>query len=1161
MNYRGFSLVILKRRSGVTAKTKELLKILLNGKKPEKSGTEEFPFSQDSIIRLLAGGQCKLKDVFCKEEYLDLGSISLDMDEDKFGEISGSIGEDYDLLMALRGLYDWSVLADLLNGHSKTISAAKVQMYEQHKEDLRVLKYFMHKYLPGKYNEVFRKAKADNYVAYTGHMDKETASQLKKKANVEDFSRYIQKLVRSINPEEKDQQTYQDMCERLELKCFLPKQRSTNNRVIPHQLYEYELIRILKNASLYLPFLNEVRNGVSEIDKVVSIFRYKLPYYVGPLNEESSFAWISRKQGKITPWNFKDMVDEDTSENVFIRRMTNKCTYLPGEDVLPKDSLCYQKFMVLNELNNLKIDGRKVPVEVKQGIYHELFEKKKKVRRKDIEEYLISNNYLAKGSTELISGIDEQVHSCLSSYSAFRNLLSREILSENDVEKIIERASYAEDKSRVKKWLRKEYPDLSQDDVRYITKIKIKEFGKLSRTFLTELKGCNKQDGEMTTILRIMWETNDNLMEILSDKYTFREAVEAFTQEYYTGKKKSLKERLDEMRVSNSVRRPVYRTLAVVKDIEKAFGKPDKIFVEMTRGGQTDQKRKRTKSRKQQILDLYDKCKDDVHDLMQQLESMGEYADSRLQSDRLYLYFMQFGKCAYSGAHIGFDQLMAGSVEYDIDHIYPQSYVKDDSLNNKVLVLSDLNGTKDNIYPVSPEIRGKMQGLWSWWNHVGAISDEKYKRLIRSAPFTDEEKMGFINRQLTETSQSTKFIADLLKERFPDAEVVYVKAGLVSDFRHEFDLPKSRSYNDLHNAADAFLSVVAGNVYDMRFSKKWFRIDEKYSVKVKTIFTHEVKCRGDIIWDGMPMLEKVEDTARKNTAHFVKYAAFKTGGLFDQNPVKKGTGLIPLKAGLPTEKYGGYNKAGVMFLIPVRYNIGKKSEILILPVELMHGKHFLEDKVFARNYTFTRLENILGKKVGEVSFPMGMRPWKINTMLSFDGFRVCLTGTGGRGKCLVAQPVMQFSADEHWRFYIKRLERFVEKIGINPDLLYDKDHDKVSKDENLKLYELYVDKLQNTIYKKRVNSPVQTLLKGKEEFKKLSIEEQCQVLLNIQSVFGRMTGGCDLTLIGGSAHSAATGSLSTTISNWKKKYSTVRIIDQSPSGMWEKSSENLLDLL
>lgn len=98
----------------------------------------------------------------------------------------------------------------------------------------------------------------------------------------------------------------------------------------------------------------------------------------------------------------------------------------------------------------------------------------------------------------------------------------------------------------------------------------------------------------------------------------------------------------------------------------------------------------------------------------------------------------------------------------------------------------------------------------------------------------------------------------------------------------------------------------------------------------------------------------------------------------------------------------------------------------------MHGKHFLEDKVFARNYTFTRLENILGKKVGEVSFPMGMRPWKINTMLSFDGFRVCLTGTGGRGKCLVAQPVMQFSADEHWRFLCKDLRDLSKKSGSIP---------------------------------------------------------------------------------------------------------------------------------
>lgn len=72
------------------------------------------------------------------------------------------------------------------------------------------------------------------------------------------------------------------------------------------------------------------------------------------------------------------------------------------------------------------------------------------------------------------------------------------------------------------------------------------------------------------------------------------------------------------------------------------------------------------------------------------------------------------------------------------------------------------------------------------------------------------------------------------------------------------------------------------------------------------------------------MLEKVKTTAAKNNAHITKFATFKNGGLFDQNPISAKEGLTPLKKGLPTEKYGGYNKAGSMFFIPVRYRVGKK---------------------------------------------------------------------------------------------------------------------------------------------------------------------------------------------------------------------------------------------
>ena len=535
--------------------------------------------------------------------------------------------------------------------------------------------------------------------------------------------------------------------------------------------------------------------------------------------------------------------------------------------------------------------------------------------------------------------------------------------------------------------------------------------------------------------------------------------------------------------------------------------------------------------------------------------------DSRLQGEHLFLYFMQFGKCAYSGMPIELEKLMSGSKEYDIDHIYPQAYVKDDSIiNNKVLVLSKINGTKGNVYPISPEIRNRMQGQWNWWHHIGVISDEKYKRLIRSTPFTDDEKYGFINRQLTETSQSTKLIAGLLKERFQNIEIVYVKAGLVSDFRHEFDLPKSRTYNDLHHAVDAYLNIVAGNVYNMRFSKRWFSVDSKYSIKTKTVFSHPVNCQGTIVWEGASMLAKVKKIAKKNTAHFVKFATFKTGGLFDQNPVKKGTGLIPLKAGLPTEKYGGYNSARIMFFIPVKYKLGKKNEIIIMSVELLHGKHFLEDETFAKKYSLNRLESILGKKVDEVNFPLGMRPWKVNTMLSFQGFRACITGTQNNGKILLLQTMQQFMANEEWKLYIKKLDNFVEKNTINPNYLYDQDYDLINVDANIKLYDLYISKLQTTVYKNRMNIPIKTLSEGQKKFKNLNILQQSQILLNIHSLFGRLSGGCDLTAIGGSKNCAKT-TLNSSISNWKKLYADVRIIDQSPSGIWEKRSENILELL
>lgn len=101
------------------------------------------------------------------------------------------------------------------------------------------------------------------------------------------------------------------------------------------------------------------------------------------------------------------------------------------------------------------------------------------------------------------------------------------------------------------------------------------------------------------------------------------------------------------------------------------------------------------------------------------------------------------------------------------------------------------------------------------------------------------------------------------------------------------------------------------------------------------------------------MLEKVKTTAAKNNAHITKFATFKNGGLFDQNPISAKEGLTPLKKGLPTEKYGGYNSTKTMFFIPVRYRAGKKTDIIIMPVELLYGKNSLRMRLLPKSIPST----------------------------------------------------------------------------------------------------------------------------------------------------------------------------------------------------------------
>ncbi|MCR5083198.1 MAG: type II CRISPR RNA-guided endonuclease Cas9 [Parasporobacterium sp.] len=1148
---------------GIQKKKTELKKFLYNDKIPN----DEYFLNRSELINFLAGGKVSCNKLFVDSSYEDDFKITISEDMET---LLPQLGDDSEIIAKAAAMYDWSILSELLS-NCESISESKVKIYEKHKRDLKELKSFVKKYCSDKYYEIFRKsdAKLKNYTAYSFNVKSVKSNETlpDKKATREEFYDFLKKSldIEKINiTSDKDQAFIERLQEEIGKGEFLPKQVNTDNRVIPYQLYYVELKKILENASKHYSFLNDKDSeGYCNTEKLLSIFKFRIPYYVGPLRKDNSqYGWIERKaEGKIYPWNFEKMVDLDKSEDEFIRRMTNECTYIPGQYVLPKWSLLYSKYAVLNEINNIKINSVPITVEAKKAIYNDLFARKAKVSLKNIKEYMLANGLMKK--TDELSGVDIEIKSSAKPYYDFKLLLDKGVLSEQDAEDIISRRTFAEDTGRFKKWIKDNYGHLDEGDIKYLGKLKYKEFGRLSKFFLCELKGASKETGETGSVLHFLWETNDNLMQILSNQYTFLEEIDEIRKEYYAENKMSFQKQMDNLGINNAVKRPVTRTMDVVKDVVSTMKyPPEKIFVEMARG---EEEKARTKTRKERILEVYKTAKTDTKELQKQLEAMGDKANNNLQSDKLFLYYMQFGKSMYSGETIEISEL--GTKRYDVDHIYPQSRVKDDSiLNNKVLVTSEENGNKGDVYPLDSNIRHKMHDFWKMLKDCGAITEEKYYRLIRQTPFSDSEKQGFINRQLVETRQSMKAVTQLLKSLYPNTDIVYVKARLAADFKQEFKFTrKTRLINDLHHAKDAYMNIVVGNVYNEKFTKRFakkgfkFNDDMEYSAKTKTIFTHDLVVGEKVIWQHETDIPNVRRIYDKNNIHLTRYSYCKKGELFDQNPVKKGNGQAPLKKGMDIGKYGGYNKVSASFFALVRYDLGSKREVSIMPVDLMASESFLNDENFAMEYSLNTLKAMNTKKIENIDFPIGSRPIKIKTTFSLDGYRVWITGKTdsyvilSNAESLVLQP----KTTE----YVRNIENFANKKKDSLKIIHDEKHDGLNRESNIELYDILLNKMNNAFLKKFPGNQFELINSGREAFGKMDFEEQIEILLKCLDLLktGR-AGTVDMRGIGGNKKTGLTR-FNSKLSNNVDRYSLIKIIDMSPAGLHTKESINLLDLL
>lgn len=1129
-----FSQILRNRNIGKKKKNSEIASLFNIDKKTDKR--------LYSILSLLSGSKISLFDIFEDESLKSVEKDSVTFSsgfDDNESEYRSYLGERFELLEKLKAVYDWATLADILNGQ-EYISFSKVDVYEKHGKDLKTLKEYVIKYAPEKYNEIFKKSteKVNNYVAYSKHIKTNNGNGvLLSTCSQEDFCKYLSKELGPCQDEK-----YAGMFDEIENLTFMPKQVTKDNGVIPMQVNEKELVAILDNAKDYLPFLKEKDStGKSVYDKLIALFEYRIPYYIGPLNTHSKKSWLVRSDEKIYPWNIKEVVDYDKSAEEFIKNLTSKCSYLPEFDVIPKYSLLYSKFCVLDELNNLRINGEKISAQLKQDIYNDVFKKYYKVTNKKLCDYLKSRNI----EFDEISGIDNDFKSSLKSY---KDLLEYDLTDEQKESVIKAITIFGEDKKLLRKRLKNELGDyLSDDEIKKISKLKYSGWSRLSREFLTEVEATYKESGEVVNIITAMWQTNNNLMQLLYSKdfccddngvNTFIDKINELNS---FGADKTLNDIIDGLYVSPLVKRPIHQSILITKEIEKIMKRPPKkIFVEVARGAE---EKKRTASRRSTLLDLYKSCKKDYPDLYDYL--LNNTIDDDLRSDKLYLYFTQFGKCMYSGEEIKLDDLFNKNL-YDIDHIYPQSKIKDDSLNNRVLVKKNINSKKDNEYPISSRVREKMTPFWKMLLNKKLIYKKKYERLVRSNPLSEDELSEFVSRQLVETRQSTKAVATILEQFYPDTEIVYVKAKLASDFRKEYDMLKCREVNDFHHAKDAYLNIVVGNVYNVKFThnkvnfiKHLQNNDKGYTVNLTSMLKHNID--GAWVADNNETLNTVIATMNKNNIRYTRYSFKQKGGLFDQNILKKGKGQVPIKANdkrSDIDKYGGYNKASATYFSLVKYFDKKgKKVIRFVPINLYNEKEYQQNPV---KYV---------RGIVEFDCEILIPCVKYNACISVDGFRMHLSAKSGKN--LVCKNAEQLIIGYGNEKYIKGIAKAFQN-GLKSDI--EKQYS-ISKENNLKLYDLLINKIGNSIYKVKYDKLCGDMLSGREKFENLDIKEQFVVLNEILKILHCNAAIGNLKLIDGSGQTG-TLCLNSEISNIKG-IKSIKFINQSVTGLFEQEKELL----
>lgn len=538
-------------------------------------------------------------------------------------------------------------------------------------------------------------------------------------------------------------------------------------------------------------------------DEYMILFNRKRKYYEGPGNEKS------RTDYGIYTTKIGEDGEFVTEKNIF-EKLIGKCSVYENELRAAAASYTAQEYNLLNDLNNLTINGRKLQEDEKKKIVDKVKSSNVINMRKMIAEAMgepIEEFYGAR-----IDKSEKELFHKFEAYNKMRKALAElgkdiQDFTREDLDEIGYILTINTDKEAIIEAFNNSFVQLSEDvidclyDVRKKNGTLFSKWQSFSIKIMLELiPVMYEQPKEQMTILTEMGFRSGKVDDFKGVKYI---PVDAVSDEIY----------------NPVVRRSVRISLKILNAVLKKYKELDEVVIEMPRDRNSDEQKKR-------IKDMQDMNEKEMKYVGQRLLSEYNIGVSSVDISRqkqlplkLKLWNEQDGYCLYSGKPIDPNDIINNPDLFEIDHIIPRSISFDDSRNNKVLVYRSENQKKGNQTPYY--YLTHSSGAWTFEQFkakVIELSKKKEYRIPRKKVYNllfseDITKMdvlkGFINRNINDTSYASRVVLNTVQSFFrakdTDTKVKVIKGSYTHQMRVNMKLDKNREDSYSHHAVDAML--------------------------------------------------------------------------------------------------------------------------------------------------------------------------------------------------------------------------------------------------------------------------------------------------------------------------------------------------------------------